>query len=127
MFNPERDFFNTSTQMIDYKIEYSWDDDRKVSLVIVADISTNEELILLCDELYELFSKDYDDLSFYFFQTRDDAVDYIYLRFVIKKQLEMAIENSNCKGHLLNNKLTGRFSPPELLKTYRQSKREERQ
>ncbi len=110
--------YTTYLKMIKYNIEYVWKDFQQITLVLVADIQSNKELVTLCDEIYEDYSVKYKELSFYFFQTKDNALDYINLRFVVRNQSEKVFVDTHCKGHLLNYELTGRFSPPEHLKTY---------
>ena len=101
-----------------YNIEYSWIHDKQISLIVSSVINNGEELIVLCDELYDEYTKTHKEMSFYFFRNRENAVDYVYMRFVLVNFAEVAIENSHCIGHLENHELIGRFSPPKLLKVY---------
>ncbi|MDZ4711144.1 MAG: hypothetical protein SGI89_02325 [bacterium] len=104
--------------MMDYIVEFTWNDVTKLTFVIVSEIKNVEELTVLSDELYESYLKRCMDINLYFFGTKDSAIKYVYQRFVEAGSWNKAIQNTDCLGHLLDYKLTSLFPAPKILKTY---------
>lgn len=104
---------------IDYSVEYSWKfGNQLITLVILCDVSEDNDLIGITDEIYYSHKKDYDDVEAIYFKTRSAATDYVYVKVVEEKTEHPCSPDLGCVGHLVNGKLTGYMSPPKLLKTY---------
>ncbi|MEO6695098.1 MAG: hypothetical protein ABIY50_00720 [Ignavibacteria bacterium] len=107
-----------------YNIEYSWKvADQIITFIVLCNVKEDNELIGITDEIYISYKKKYKEVDIYYFLNKEDATNFVYLRFVQNKDLKNANKDSlfaesACVGHLLKSKLTGRMSPPKLLKNY---------
>jgi len=120
-FNTKEQFFKHYYHMVktEYNIEYSWKGvGQLITMVVLCDVDEDHDLIDLTDGIYKTYKNEYPNVEIYYFTSKEAATKFVYVKFVQKKGGEDVLVESGCVGHLIQRKLTGRMSPPKLLKIY---------